>query len=128
MEYEIDIRLGTAIVFSNLLPHRFKELKNSTAKPLSRLFINFFIVDPNKPLPSTALYHIHMRWLSERLSSVLHEILKYLVFLADLAEAKERRQLARQSMKTAPSGWGYIHYGNCGDVEFLTPTDERIQK
>lgn len=41
------------MVFSNTLPHRFDTLTNPTDKPLERLFMNFFIVDPAKPIIDT---------------------------------------------------------------------------
>ena len=49
-DYEIDVEDGSAVVFSNTLPHRFKELVNTTDNVITRTFINFFIIDPTKPL------------------------------------------------------------------------------
>ena len=35
-------------------------------------------------------------------------------------QALQKRELSRNSMQYLKSGWGYIHYGNSGDVEFIS--------
>ena len=42
-------------------------------------------------------------------------ILKY----SPIEVAKEKRKLVREGMKTEKSGWGFIHYGNAGDLKFF---------
>lgn len=37
----------------------------------------------------------------------------------DVAKGKERRKIVRENASKELSGWGYIHYGNSGDVEFV---------
>lgn len=36
-----------------------------------------------------------------------------------MEKAKEKRRKVRENATKEVSGWGYIHYGNSGDVEFL---------
>eukprot|EP00759_Apiculatamorpha_spiralis_P024802 PhF_6_TR27971/c1_g2_i9/m.41378 len=43
----------SAIVFSNDIPHRFKRLTNQTDHTLYRAFVNFFVIAPHAPKPST---------------------------------------------------------------------------
>jgi hypothetical protein len=47
VEEEVPISTDTAIVFSNNLPHRFMAISNKTKEPRKRIFINFFVVDPD---------------------------------------------------------------------------------
>ena len=122
MESEIDVTEGCAIVFSNILPHKFLKLTNITDSPLERLFLNFFIVDPKKELESTTLYWEAakaLRRLKKLPTVLIAHILSFIAYRPNLVEAKERRNTARNSMKTEVSGWGFIHYGNSGDVEFI---------
>eukprot|EP00759_Apiculatamorpha_spiralis_P053950 PhF_6_TR667/c1_g1_i2/m.997 len=49
----VPVSEGSALVFSNELPHRFRRLTNNTDTLLHRAFINFFVIDPKKPKPST---------------------------------------------------------------------------
>jgi len=122
-DYEIDISDGSAVVFSNTLPHRFKELINSTKSTLTRTFLNFFIVDPSKPIECDGGKQEYWRILkSMKLKKIIiGNILKFLSPLKydNLEKAKEKRKLVREGMKTENSGWGYIHYGNSGDLEFF---------
>lgn len=52
-EVLIEVKEGYSFVFLNELPHKFDTLTNSTNKTLERIFLNFFIVDPKKPLKDT---------------------------------------------------------------------------
>jgi hypothetical protein len=45
---------GAAIAFSNDMPHRFRTLRNQSSEPQSRLHLNFFVVDPDRRLPSSS--------------------------------------------------------------------------
>ncbi|KAI9359178.1 hypothetical protein DFJ73DRAFT_817274 [Zopfochytrium polystomum] len=90
---------GTAVCFRNTLPHRLAKITNPTAATLRRLFINFFVVDPACPLPSTTTVSAPSS--------------------ASLQEAKDKRADARAAMAEAVSGWGFIHWGNVGNLEYL---------
>lgn len=46
-------------------------------------------------------------------------IFEYLGINVDIEKAKERRKIIRENSHKEVSGWGYIHYGNSGDVEFI---------
>src|SRR5437016_919303 len=50
---EASVKEGAALVFANFIPHRFRKITNNDSTPHRRTFINFFIVDPTKPLKST---------------------------------------------------------------------------
>jgi len=121
-DYEIDIMDGSAVVFSNTLPHRFKQLINVTNTALTRTFLNFFIVDPNKPIECERGKQDYWQLLkSMKLKNIIiGNVLKFISPLKyDPNEvAKEKRKKVREGMKTEVSGWGFSHYGNSGDLEF----------
>jgi len=121
--YEVDVANGSAVVFSNTLPHRFKELANTTQATLTRTFLNFFIVDPCNPIECDGGKQEHWRLLkSKKLKNIIiGHILKFLSPLKydPLEVAKEKRKQVREGMKTEVSGWGVINYGNSGDLEFF---------
>lgn len=124
MRYALPISENCAIVFSNKLPHKFLELVNKTEKPLERLFLNFFIIDPRKKLTSTTMYSLLGNILNKRFHyGIVNMILSFVFSNLDEKKAKERREEARTSLKQVKSGWGYIHYGNCGNVQFLEDID-----
>ena len=122
IENEIDVTEGCAIVFSNILPHKFLKLTNNTDSPLERLFLNFFIIDPTKEIESTTSYwetEKALRRLKKLPTVLIDYILSFLIYRPNLTEAKERRKIVREAMMTELSGWGFITYGNSGDVEFI---------
>lgn len=49
-DVECATALGTGVCFSNVLPHRFRRLSNGTSRTLRRMFVNFFVCDPDKSL------------------------------------------------------------------------------
>ncbi|OMJ87470.1 hypothetical protein SteCoe_10801 [Stentor coeruleus] len=127
-EQEIDVKENSAFVFLNCIPHKFLELANQTDEPLERLFLNFFIVDPTKPIESTYFGYEAEKALI-RLKKfpkvIIEEILSFLVFRPNIEYAKELRRKARQNMQNDQTGWGFIHYGNSGDICFF---DESVSK
>jgi len=133
--HETSVSTGTAIVFSNTIPHRFRKMRNMSNSNANerRTFLNFFIVDPTCPipLPSSFTFSDFIRLclnrytketLSERLPPLItRKILFYVPNLwANLKEAKLFRQKAREAMLRNKSGWGWINWGNCGTTEFVT--------
>ncbi|OMJ83067.1 hypothetical protein SteCoe_16046 [Stentor coeruleus] len=128
VEQEIDVKENSAFVFLNCIPHKFLELVNRTDEPLERLFLNFFIVDPTKPIESTSFGYEAEKALI-RLKKfpkvIIEEILSFIIFRPNAISAKELRKKARQDMQNDQTGWGYIHYGNSGDVCFI---DELVSK
>ena len=122
MDAEIHVKEDTAIVFSNTLPHKFLKLENNTNEPLERLFVNFFIVDPSKPIESTTFYweiEKALKKLKKFPNVIIEFILSFIVYRSNIFEDKEKRRLARQCLKEEKSGWGYICYGNAGEVAFI---------
>lgn len=96
---EVDVATGTAIIFSNDLPHRFKKIINETDTKGYRLFINFFAVDPKHPLPV------------EDEPCPLNE-----------NEILEQRERVREVLLQTQKGWGHINYGNVGEVGYVEKT------
>eukprot|EP01125_Pyxidicula_operculata_P020099 TRINITY_DN734_c0_g1_i4.p1 TRINITY_DN734_c0_g1~~TRINITY_DN734_c0_g1_i4.p1 ORF type:complete len:433 (+),score=45.88 TRINITY_DN734_c0_g1_i4:432-1730(+) len=131
---EINVNEGVAVVFSNTIPHRFKKITNRTLFPLKRTILNFFIVDPGLPLVSTAqlppLQSVETA-LRESFLNLIHEHLPdniirlILSFLPGYWESEEKafefREQSRELMKQNKSGWGWINWGNTGDVVFVEP-------
>lgn len=126
-EMEVPVDEYSAIVFSNELPHKFSQLNNRSEENAERLFINFFIVDPKQRLETNQLRLDAFRVLKmkSKLPNVLiDEILSYVYSYQSLHLAKQRRETVRESMKIDMSGWGYIHYGNCGEIQFVQDKTE----
>ncbi|OMJ87493.1 hypothetical protein SteCoe_10829 [Stentor coeruleus] len=128
VEQEIDVKENSAFVFLNCIPHKFLELVNRTNKPLERLFLNFFIVDPTKPIESTSFGYEAEKALIKLKKFpkvIIEEILSFIIFRPNAIIAKELRRKARQDMQNDQTGWGFINYGNSGDVCFI---DDLISK
>lgn len=138
--YELDtdhevssVRTGTAVVFSNSIPHRFRQIRNLTHDDdRRRTFLNFFIVDPEQPIhlnwkdivftPKDTVVEILREWNDGRLPDIiLEKILKLLkTSMWDTEnEAKEFRSLVRRAMLEEKTGWGWICWGNCGTTQFV---------
>ncbi len=49
-EEEFRVGTGSCVVFSNELPHRVAKIENNSDEARTRLFIDFFVVDPKSPL------------------------------------------------------------------------------
>ncbi|CAF3349654.1 unnamed protein product [Rotaria sp. Silwood2] len=132
---EVSVSTDAAIVFSNTIPHRFRQIRNLTEKNgLRRTFLNFFIVDPYKPID---LYNYSSRVLAPldiiisildeasdgclMIGPILNKIIQYLGPSAwkKIEDAKEFRAQVRKLMINEESGWGWINWGNCGTVEFV---------
>eukprot|EP01117_Protostelium_nocturnum_P008125 TRINITY_DN2899_c0_g1_i3.p1 TRINITY_DN2899_c0_g1~~TRINITY_DN2899_c0_g1_i3.p1 ORF type:complete len:479 (+),score=109.54 TRINITY_DN2899_c0_g1_i3:3833-5269(+) len=130
---QVDVKEGSAVVFSNSLPHRFRMITNDTDEKKTRAFINFFVVDPNKPLypttadiPSSALALKALVELGKNSTNqtiplpIYKEILDWIPGLwSSASEAKRLRQRCRDAMNQVKSGWGWINYGNCGTINFV---------
>jgi hypothetical protein len=99
-KYEEEFRVGTGscVVFSNELPHRVTKIENNSDEARTRLFIDFFVVDPKSPLNEDD----DERGIKESLEVAL-----------------ERREKIRSELHKCQVGWGYTMYGNCGSVEFI---------
>jgi hypothetical protein len=50
---ELEVKQGSAVAFSNVIPHRFRKIVNQGEEPQQRTFLNFFVVDPSRPLRSS---------------------------------------------------------------------------
>ena len=100
-KYEEKFRVGTGscVVFSNELPHRVTKIENNSDEARTRLFIDFFVVDPKSPLNDD---DDDERGVKENLEVAL-----------------ERREKIRSELHKCKVGWGYTIYGNCGTVEFI---------
>ncbi|CAF0913740.1 unnamed protein product [Adineta ricciae] len=128
------VQTGAAIVFSNSIPHRFQQIRNLTSDDgRRRTFLNFFIVDPNEPIPVSSnsiicapkdvIVDTLQKWNAGRLPVVvrdeIYRLLKISSAWENENEAKEFRRHVRRAMMDEKSGWGWICWGNCGTTEFV---------
>lgn len=133
-DYEVtSVKSGTCVVFSNCIPHRFRQIRNLTRDDgRRRTFLNFFIVDPDQPIEINrkelvlasrdTISNILQQWNDGRLPNVvLEKILSILnrSMWKNVMEAKQFRQTVRQAMLNERNGWGWICWGNCGTTEFV---------
>lgn len=120
---------GSAVVFSNTLPHRFKTLVNDSDHELYRAFLNFFVINPAKPLPTTnevpTNADVYLSLVRRLNYDVVGDILSFLRLTPTTwPEAKQLRARAKAEMSERRGRWGQINYGNCGTVHWLA-TDPR---
>jgi hypothetical protein len=67
-DQSVDVQTGTAVVFSNTLPHHVRKITNySPESNQQRTFLNFFIVDPSHSLssPNALIFPHGGRWGGE---------------------------------------------------------------
>jgi hypothetical protein len=126
-----------AIVFNNILPHRFCSIRNVTLIARRRTFLNFFIVSPNRPINALSikdlplvsyeqclimLTNIKNEYQQQKLPDlVIEKILSFIensMWLTDI-DAKEFRSRVRHEMINEKSGWAGIQYGNIGELTFI---------
>jgi hypothetical protein len=135
-EHEIAILEGSAVVFSNALPHRVKKTVNLTKKTLYKTFINFFIVDPKFRIAGTAdfipLAHFELilntafkkkieKTIPKVITTIIYEFFTSYSFQEwkPLDAAKKFRSRVRQEMSQIPSGWAHWFWGNSGEMKFV---------
>eukprot|EP01113_Clastostelium_recurvatum_P001134 TRINITY_DN10470_c0_g3_i1.p1 TRINITY_DN10470_c0_g3~~TRINITY_DN10470_c0_g3_i1.p1 ORF type:complete len:622 (+),score=111.44 TRINITY_DN10470_c0_g3_i1:136-1866(+) len=133
-DVEVDVHQGAAIAFANTIPHRFRKITNNTSSSLRRTFLNFFIVDPLRPITLTHQKVDVSRFVSTFLSIYVakltrkhfpHDLILHILSYIppgnwqSVAEAKKFRQQVRDSMVTSKTGWGWINWGNCGNVSYV---------
>jgi hypothetical protein len=134
-DFEVSlIGSGAAVVFSNSMPHRFRQIHNLTQDDgRRRTFLNFFIVDPDQPIhhrlnerilaPIDTVFEILHHWSQGRMPDVVYNKFIQLVKKSSAwetqEEAKEFRACVRRAILEDKSGWGYIQWGNLGTVEFV---------
>jgi hypothetical protein len=132
---EVAVGTGACVVFSNSLPHRVRQIRNLTENDgLRRTFLNFFIVDPQKPISIDvfasrvlAPLDIILSILAEAsegclmIGPILDNIVEKLGPSAwqNIEEAKAFRTRVREAMTLNHSGWGWVEYGNSGEVTFV---------
>ena len=109
---ELKTQQGAAVVFANMLPHRFRKIRNLTEEDKRRTFINFFIVDPSMPttstreVPSASLLKRAMESCSIP-KPIARHIFSYLPQLwTSTKAAKKFRKEAREAMTKEKHGWG----------------------
>lgn len=134
-DVEVAVSTDAAVVFSNTIPHRFRQIRNLTEQNnRRRTFLNFFIVEPSKPIDlniystcTLTTLDIILSILAEAsddrlmIGPVIDKIIEYLgrSTWKNLEEAKEFRSKVRNAMMKDESGWGWMEWGNCGTVEFV---------
>ena len=132
--YVSSVQTGTAVVFSNSIPHRFQQIRNLTRDDgRRRTFLNFFIVDPEQPIqlqsneiiyaPRNLITQVYQQLIGRGLPELAIEHIFKMLNLSSIWEtqncAKEFRANVRRAMLDEKKGWGYICWGNCGTTEFV---------
>jgi hypothetical protein len=132
--YVSSIRTGTAVVFSNSIPHRFQQIRNLTRDDgRRRTFLNFFIVDPDQPIqlssyeivyaPKDFIIQVLREWNKRGLPELVIEYILKQLNLSPIWDtkdcAKEFRTRVRRAMLDEKTGWGWLNWGNCGTTEFV---------
>jgi hypothetical protein len=115
------------VAFSNTVPHRFDTICNDTNEPQKRLFINFFVVDPKRPLAQTTANNASPTQIYSILAkmNVINEdiVRTVLAFCGgyssgSLLHRTIVRDQARSAMSSGGPHWATMHYGNAGYLEF----------
>jgi hypothetical protein len=130
---KIEVQEGSAIAFKNELPHRFCQLTNYTDKPIIRSFVNFFVTKPDlattAEVPTNA--DIYLALIGAINYDCVWEVLTWLQFTPTTHKgALELRAGAKAEMVATKGKWGTIHYGNCGQLQYLScggPSQEARQ-
>ena len=116
--------------FHLILVVRVRLMKNRSSSLKKRTFLNFFVVDPEKPIPTTLnittgedLWKIFLSFAKDNdLQMMPRDVFKMITselnMFSCLEEAKEFRAKARDAMLSTKSGWGYLHFGNYGIQRF----------
>ena len=128
-EKTLEVSDGTAVAFSNTIPHRFNTIYGGHWG-VRRLFINFFVVDPDDPLPITtanAASPVQIRSLLLRKGFLDGDAdLAQLVtsFLGgyshgDLLHRTVVRDQARAAMSEGRQHWKVQYFGNAGFLQFF---------
>lgn len=121
---KLQVFTGTAVAFSNDIPHRFDTIKGSQR----RLFVNFFIVDPKAGLPTTtantASYAVVRRLLLRKGledSNLCENVCEFCggYSKGDLVHRTVVRDQARAAMSAGRQHWKSINYGNAGYLMFF---------
>jgi hypothetical protein len=133
---EVPVRTGTAIAFQNTIPHRFRTIRNDTDKPQRRLFVNFFVVNPDDPLKvttsSVAGEHFIRRCLRRKaylqrqsaavgsMCNIISHILGYVGGYAhpDRLHRRVLRDQARAAMSRNRGRWHTYMFGNNADLMY----------
>eukprot|EP01113_Clastostelium_recurvatum_P037643 TRINITY_DN5528_c0_g1_i1.p1 TRINITY_DN5528_c0_g1~~TRINITY_DN5528_c0_g1_i1.p1 ORF type:complete len:633 (+),score=92.22 TRINITY_DN5528_c0_g1_i1:211-2109(+) len=130
---EAKVEAGTALVFSNEIPHRVRAIRNPTDKPLRRMFMNFFVIDPSRPIEISTATHVTADFIRKVISRfgrhslggkhiprfVVDHILSYTSIWTSKSKARTFRRACRDAMAQDISGWGYSHWGNAGTVTYI---------
>lgn len=123
---DVPVQTGTAVVFHNAIPHRFRSIKNDSDEAQRRLFVNFFIVNPEHPLPttSTSASPQLLRRILVRRGLVDRSVQDYLLQFvggyssADFLHRKLIRDQARTAMSRDRPHWFTYMFGNSGDLQY----------
>jgi hypothetical protein len=123
IDHSVDIKQGTCLVFSNILPHRHRKISNDSEVDSFRTFVNFFIVDPAQAdsIPSTAdpQWSTSIFWEAAEEGKAVNDEANPQFPWKSLKHAQEFRGRARECLRNLKAGWGYYFWGNCGEIEFI---------
>ena len=115
---ELKVQPGSAFAFGNdQLVHCATPISNVSSQRQSRLFVNFFMVDPRAPIAPKASYNTVWRILRKRLPDTLvNAILEYTGYPR---RPKKFRRDVKRDMQRVAGTWNDMHYGNAGEIRFI---------
>lgn len=142
-DINIPIEEGSAVVFSNTIPHRFRKIQNTATNGTTqiRTFLSFFIIDPTVPIVSTRNFPT-IEFLVPILEEYIENFIKIkfpreltmkiLSFIPSLFPSEEEaylfRKKSRECMSKSKFGWGWIHWGNVGETFLCENYEELLPK
>ena len=128
-EKTLEVHDGTTVAFSNTIPHRFNTIY-SRFGGTRRLFINFFVVDPDDPLPITTANAASPARIRSILlqkgfldgeTDVAQLVTSFLGGYShgDLLHRTVVRDQARAAMSAGRQHWKVQYFGNAGFLQFF---------
>ena len=125
---KLEVSSGTAVAFSNDIPHRFDTIHGSDWIQQRRLFINFFIVDPKAGLKTTTANSASFADISRvmHIKGIEDANLRKMVgefcggySNGDWVHRKVMRDQARAAMSAGRQHWKTQYFGNAGYLQFF---------
>jgi hypothetical protein len=117
-QFAVSTCTGAAVVFGNELLHRASPITNLTDSNKSRLFVNFFMVDPRKQIAPKTSFNTIVRLL-QMMGVPDISLLKILGHLDYPEMPGKFRMAVKHDMLAEKDSWADRNYGNSGDVTFV---------
>ena len=109
---EVLVTEGTSVAFENNMFHRALRIENQTDSIQHRLFINFFVVDPDLPIKLKTCYNTLRMILSKRFPGLVVDLILY-HYGFPASPHRFRLDVKRDMMAVKPASIRH-DYGNAG--------------